>query len=179
MKLYLYNEHQNVKSKNRTFIKIIVVVFTALIIFSIGMYLGQYYENRPANKDQVANLANEVYELDNPVLMEELTEFRKRYPSPSQNQLDAFRDFLKLRKETPKPTIALPELESKNTAEGVKVNTPGTDYQSLSVSATALKIGQFVMDANNCIYVVQNSENTLKVVPALDMQSKQYCPAKK
>lgn len=155
------------------------MVFAAFIIFSLGMYLGQHYENRPATKDQVENFANELYELDNPVLLEELTEFRKRYPSPSQNQLDSFRDYLKLRKEITKPTIALPQLESKNAAKGVTVNTPGVDYQSLSVSATALKIGQFVMDANNCIYVVQNSENTLKVLPALDMQNKQYCPTKK
>jgi hypothetical protein len=173
--LYLYTLPQE---KKRRPIRIILGLLAIFMIFSVGMYLGKYYENIPADKTQVETLAAEIYKTNNPELIQELKGFEKLHPSPSEKQLGYFRDYINERKKLPLQPKSLPESQAKDTSKGITIDSPGVDHQSLAVSATALKIGQFVMDANNCIYAVQNTNNIMTVIPALDAKGNHYCPAK-
>lgn len=176
--MYFYTSPQDNKSKKRSVFKVVLVLLAAFLIFEIGMHLGQYYENIPAGKDEVKKFSDEVFKTNNPALIEELKGFTELFPSPSEKQLNSFKAYFEMRKNNSLKPVALPESEASGATHGVTINSPGVDYQSLAVSATSLKIGQFVMDANSCIYAVQNTNNALKVIPALDVKGKQYCPAK-
>jgi hypothetical protein len=176
--LYFYTLPQDSKNKKRRFTKLILVLLAVALIFIIGMRLGTYYENIPADKAEVEKLAAQVYGTKNTELIEEFKGFEKLHPAPSEKQVDAFRDYFKERKDIPVQAKSLPESQTKDTTEGVTIDSPGVDHQSLAVSATSLKIGQFVMDANSCIYAVQNTHNVMTVVPALNPNGQQYCPPK-